>query len=455
MTTEENSIMIKHRSEVDPGGWCTVFFTKAGLIEKGLDPENDVLVGGFINQTTGEFRWYNPERFKPDEYVDIFGFHEEIKQKGWVLYSYNDDKKKCKIKVLKKDGKYREIENPGCINGRGYPIIRIILPNGKRIYFKTHKLHAWLAFPTPEGIKNYSVDHKNRDKEDARVENLRYALPTTQSRNQTRPEKIDRTEIIYYNIKTKKSYDKNSLPVHLTTVGKCKDWVTLYGKAIEVGPKFLLEEEEWIAPGYFNGRKQGIYIGKKSGILRYGTIYTPGGYKKRDGRYYIKFNRKTYPVSYFIGCVKFGKKLGDYSFVIDHVNSNPCDNRWENLKLVFSAKENMNNPNTRIKQSRPVVRVKDGIVLGAYFSATYIDDIKSNNISNISSCCSGKRKSHAGFEWFYYEDWIERFPESERDAVREKLDKMIEESKQKFIEKYENKERRSPDKSTIGTKEKN
>ena len=96
----------------------------------------------------------------------------------------------------------------------------------------------------------------------------------------------------------------------------------------------------------------------------------------------------------------------------------------------------MNNPNTRIKQSRPVVRVKDGIVLGAYFSATHVDDIKSNQ-RHISSCCSGKRKSHAGFEWFYYEDWIEKFPESEKDAVREKLDKMIEESKQKFIEKYE------------------
>ena len=240
----------------------------------------------------------------------------------------------------------------------------------------------------------------------------------------------------------------------MSSVSKSKDWITLYGKAIEVGPEFLLNEEEWVDSGYLNGHKQEIYIGKKSGIVRYGSIYTPGSYRKTIGRYYITIGRKTYPVSYFIGCVKFGKKLGDYSFVIDHVNSNSCDNRWENLRLVFSAKENMNNPNTRIKGTRSVVRVKGGIVLGAYFSLTYVNDVKTNHTS-ISLCCSGKRKSHAGFEWFYYEDWIKRFPESERNAVREKLDKMIEESKQKFIEKYENKERRSPDKSTPRSEEGN
>ena len=135
MTTDKNSIIIKHRPGIDPEGWCAVFFTKDGLIERGLDPENDVLVGGFINQDTGEFRWYNPERFKPDEYVDIFGFHKEIKQKGWVLYSYNDDRKKCKLKVLRKDGKYKEIKNPGYIDSLGYLVISITLPNGKQIFF--------------------------------------------------------------------------------------------------------------------------------------------------------------------------------------------------------------------------------------------------------------------------------------------------------------------------------
>ena len=155
--------------------------------------------------------------------------------------------------------------------------------------------------------------------------------------------------------------------------------------------------------------------------------------------------------------MKFGKELGDYSFIVDHIDSNPCNNRWENLRLVFSAKENNNNPNTIIKNSScPVVKVKDGIVLGAYFSVTHVDDVEIKTYqSGISHCCSGKRKSHAGFEWFYYDDWIERFPESERDAVREKLDKMIEESKQKFIEKYENKERRSPDKSASRSEEGN
>lgn len=436
MTTDKNSIIIKHRSEIDPEGWCSMFFTKAGLIERGLDPENDILVGGFINQTTGEFRWYNPERFKPDEYVDIFGFHKEIKQKGWVLYSYNDDRKKCKLKVLRKDGKYREIENPGHIEN-GYLVISIRLPNGKQISFLTHRLHAWLAFPIPEGIKDYSVDHKNRDRGDASIRNLRYALRTTQSKNQIRPEKIDVAKIIYYNVKTKKSYDKTSLPIPLRTVNGSKDWITLYGKAIEVGPEFLLEEEEWVASGYLNGHKQEIYIGKKSGILKYRSIHTPGSYSKIPRRYYIAINGKTYPVSYFIGCVKFGKKLGDYSFIVDHVNSDPSDNRWKNLRLVFSNKENMNNPNTIIKRSRPIVRVKDGIVLGAYFSATYVDDVKTRK-ECISNCCTGRNKSHAGFEWFYYEDWIERFPELERDTVREKLDEMIEGSKQRFIEKYKN-----------------
>lgn len=99
---------------------------------------------------------------------------------------------------------------------------------------------------------------------------------------------------------------------------------------------------------------------------------------------------------------------------IDHINTNPTDNRAENLRWV-THKENQNNCLTKVKQKTAQIGEKNfwfgkkGVLHHAskkvrcietgeiYFGAAEAERI--TGIKHINCCCRGARRTAGGFHW--------------------------------------------------------
>ena len=106
--------------------------------------------------------------------------------------------------------------------------------------------------------------------------------------------------------------------------------------------------------------------------------------------------------------------------VIDHINTIRDDNRVENLHWV-TPKENMENPLTKEKRKtiKPTGRPKGANsikvvqldkdtneLIKIWNSAMEAQRECGFDNGNINRCCRGKYKSHKGYKWMYYEDYI-------------------------------------------------
>lgn len=107
---------------------------------------------------------------------------------------------------------------------------------------------------------------------------------------------------------------------------------------------------------------------------------------------------------------------------IDHIDANPLNNNVSNLRWCDNI-INMNNPITRERlsaskkgklntnKSKPVVQLKDGLVIAKYPSTM---ETKRNGYTqgSVSACCRGKLKNHKNFQWMYLSDYEAQFNKS-------------------------------------------
>ena len=91
---------------------------------------------------------------------------------------------------------------------------------------------------------------------------------------------------------------------------------------------------------------------------------------------------------------------------VDHIDCDPLNNKWTNLRWVKNAKENFSNPLTLQKMSQP--RIKDKIMqidpntgktIHIWGSALEIQKTAGLHSGNILACCRGKFKTCCGYIW--------------------------------------------------------
>lgn len=108
---------------------------------------------------------------------------------------------------------------------------------------------------------------------------------------------------------------------------------------------------------------------------------------------------------------------------VDHINTNPSDNRVENLRWV-TYRENNLNPLTNIHMSgknsfwfakkgkehskaKPIIQMNDwGKIINIWDSAADAHRELDIPFTSISFCCSGRYKSAGGYKWAFMKDYL-------------------------------------------------
>ena len=101
---------------------------------------------------------------------------------------------------------------------------------------------------------------------------------------------------------------------------------------------------------------------------------------------------------------------------VDHINTNRTDNvatnlRWctheGNCNNVLSKKKRSEKIGKDNPKSKKVVQLTlDGDLVKVWDSAKDAVREEGFSDSHISNCCKGKRKTHRGYKWVYYEEYI-------------------------------------------------
>lgn len=166
-------------------------------------------------------------------------------------------------------------------------------------------------------------------------------------------------------------------------------------------------KEIWKDIEGFEGKYQISSIGRVKS-LKYGKEKILKGGKDKDGYLFVNLYKDKKRKKIFI------HRLVAQAFIpnpenkpeIDHINTIRTDNRVENLRWVTSS-ENKNNPITIEKykncSSIPVLQFTlDGKFIRKWDSATQAERELGFISSNISMCCSGRRKKTGNYKWHYH-----------------------------------------------------
>ena len=192
-----------------------------------------------------------------------------------------------------------------------------------------------------------------------------------------------------------------------------------------------MEEEIWVDICGYEGLYQVSNQGRVRSLDR--EIYKNNNVKQFSKSFILKFEKnKGYN---YVHLFKNGvrKRMAVHRLVaeafipnpgnkpeVDHINTIRDDNRVENLHWV-TPKENMENPLTKEKRKtiKPTVRPKGtnsikvvqldkdtNELIKIWNSAMEAQRECGFDNGNINRCCRGKYKSHKGYKWMYYEDYI-------------------------------------------------
>ena len=150
-----------------------------------------------------------------------------------------------------------------------------------------------------------------------------------------------------------------------------------------------LERMKWNGRGYHKIPERILKASKSSNDYLFVSLW-------KDGK------RKQHRVHRLVAqaFIQFVPQEG-VMYDVDHRNTDRTDNRAINLYWV-SRSQNMNNPITNSKLSKPVIAIEKRTGLKLEFSSAHEAERETGIAnSNIIKCCKGKINSCGGFYWMY------------------------------------------------------
>ena len=96
-----------------------------------------------------------------------------------------------------------------------------------------------------------------------------------------------------------------------------------------------------------------------------------------------------------------GRRLS-YNEVVHHIDGDKDNNDPANL-MVVTRREHALIHRSQIDRSKPVLQIKDGIIISRFSSARAASKETGASYQNIYKCCRGIRKTAGGYGWRYAE----------------------------------------------------
>lgn len=262
-------------------------------------------------------------------------------------------------------------------NKKGYPIVRFY-KNKKQHKYSIHVLVASTFLETPNS-SGYFVDHIDRNKQHFDISNLRFVTISENAKNSS----LKSQNIVFINIKSKKIINTLDITVNkrkyinriINKKSETSDWITMsldmycrYNKInifLEIN---RMLSENWIKISnnkYINNKGELKSFKNRTKIpnFSFGNLNTSGYYV--TSKVFKKYSNLVHRIVAQV-FLNNDRPLNDR--LIDHIDSNPKNNSFDNLKIVKDQKENISNPNTILKMSKQIkCTLMDGDIL--YFTS--------------------------------------------------------------------------------------
>ena len=363
----------------------------------GVDPENYR-----VGKIDDKIIVYNPDSQKFMEY-----FYDDC-ENTWIDLSiidndYNGYKiNKDSLNFLGKRGvlKLTSAKN-------GYKLLSITTSSGKKFKKLSHIIISKIFIPNLDPINNNIVDHINNIRDDNRKDNLRWVTSSLNNINRSSFSRKSNIRYLSYSDKEKINlvgeYTIDELSTHgyeKQTVINCSLHNTKYKNVWWVRQDLNIEEylnninEELLDNSLWEVHYTGLLV-HPLGLCKspYFDIPTIGTLTK-SGYRVIKYNNKSRFIHRYVAetFLNNNKPISE-GYVVDHINTNPTDNRYSNLKIV-TQKENMNNINTRKSLGKKVIDKN-----GKIYNST-VDCARENLISQSTICRWIKNKPEKGFRYY-------------------------------------------------------
>ena len=308
------------------------------------------------------------------------------------------------------------------VNMGGYPKCSVVVTKGKSKRASVHNLVA-LAFLGSPPSKKHSVDHINRNKEDNRAVNLRWATSSQQNRNARRPGK-KLLPVLRKSGEDSREYDNildaaYALKTDLNLNAKHYSVHTSIAAAIKSGKRYKGYKWEHVCERP-TGRIATIPSLPRYAASECGMIRDLFGYWKRgavksgynvsnvmiNGLKHVRFVHRLVAETF---CAGHSEKNN----VCNHINGCKTDNRSSNLewttpsgniKHAYATGLNRNNCR-KINQ----YDTSTGVLVKTHVSVMSASREVSANHHDLRACCEGRQKTAYGFKW--------RYVRSEEDSV--------------------------------------